>query len=178
MDSNDDFLASLGPLALASRVKRLADTLGQDSARIYQVLGNGFEPRWFPVFAYLYRKGPTSITGLARGLKVSHPGVNKTANELIEARLVAPYRDRNDKRKRVLALTRTGREKHEQLEEAWQSIADALQSTLEEQADGLAFLELLGGLEDSLARASFLDRFMATRARDREPASPVSAAGH
>ena len=41
---------------------------------------------------------------------------------MIEARVVAPYRDRNDKRKRVLALTRLGREKHEQMEPVWRDI--------------------------------------------------------
>ena len=61
-----DILDELGALALGSRLKRLSDALFQDGARIYQAAGQGFEPRWFPVFVYLYRKGPTSITELAQ----------------------------------------------------------------------------------------------------------------
>lgn len=128
----DDLLEELGALALGSRLKRLSDALMQDGGRIYDEVHPGFEPRWFPVFSYLYKKGPTSITGLARGLGVSHPGINKVGNELIEARLVAPYRDRNDKRKRVLALTSTGRDRYQVLEPAWRDIRQALQSAVDE----------------------------------------------
>jgi hypothetical protein len=58
----DDLLTELGALALGSRLKRLADSLMQDGVRIYETVGSEFEPRWFPVFTYLYRRGPTSIT--------------------------------------------------------------------------------------------------------------------
>ena len=122
-----DVMEELGALALGSRLKRLSDSLMQDGVRIYQAAGMGFEPRWFPVFVYLYRKGPTSITELAKGLGVSHPGINKIANEMIDARLAAPYKDRNDKRKRVLALTSVGREKYQAMEPVWRDIRQALQ---------------------------------------------------
>lgn len=150
----------LGALALASRLKRLADTLMQDGVRVYQSAQAGFEPRWFPVFTYLYHRGPTSITELARGLGVSHPGINKIANELIDAKLVQPYRDRKDKRKRVLALTSLGRDKHAQLEPVWRNIQQALQSAIDEIDSGSgAFLQSLTGLEQSLERADFYTRF-------------------
>ena len=153
----DDMLEELGALALASRFKRLADGLMQDGVKIYQSLGVGFEPRWFPVFIYLYRRGPTSITGLAKGLGVSHPGINKIANELIEARLVAPYKDRNDKRKRVLALTSLGRDKQSELEPVWRRIRQTLQSAVDES--GGNFLDLLAATEQSFARSGFHDRY-------------------
>ncbi|MEM7016897.1 MAG: bifunctional helix-turn-helix transcriptional regulator/GNAT family N-acetyltransferase, partial [Pseudomonadota bacterium] len=131
--------------------------LMQDGARIYQELGGGFEPRWFSVVMYLHRHGPTSITALAKGLGVSHPGINKIANELIETKLVAPYRDRHDKRKRVLALTSLGREKISQLEPEWRKIRQALQTAIDE--DGGEFLSRLGALEQSFEQKSFYQRF-------------------
>ncbi|MFT7218652.1 MAG: DNA-binding MarR family transcriptional regulator/GNAT superfamily N-acetyltransferase [Candidatus Azotimanducaceae bacterium] len=152
-----DFLAELGALALGSRLKRLSDALMQDGVRVYQSLDAGFEPRWFPVFFYLYRKGPTAITELARGLGVSHPGVNKIGNELIQTKLVAPYRDRSDKRKRVLALTRLGRDKIEALEPAWRDIRRALQSAVDE--GGGDFLSNLSALEKSFRENGFVMRF-------------------
>lgn len=153
-----DLLDEMGALALGSRLKRLSDALMQDGVKIYQQLGMGFEPRWFPVFSYLYRRGPTSITELARGLGVSHPGINKIANELIDARLVMPYRDRKDKRKRVLALTRTGREKYESLAPVWRDIRRSLQCAVEE--GGGEFIANLSALEESFRTKDFFTRFV------------------
>lgn len=152
-----DMMQELGALALGSRLKRLADALMQDGVRVYQSEGVGFEPRWFPVFVYLFRKGPTSITGLARGLGVSHPGINKIANELIGEKFAAPYRDRNDKRKRVLALTSIGRDKYQELEPTWRNIRQALQTAVDE--GGGDFMRQLQALEESLQARDFYDRF-------------------
>lgn len=150
-------MEEMGALALASRLKRLSDSLMQDGVRIYQAADLGFEPRWFPVFAFLFRKGPTSITELARGLGVSHPGINKIANELIAVKLVAPYRDRNDKRKRVLALTSLGRHKYKGLEPTWRGIRQALQSAVDE--GGGDFLQSLSMLESSFGDKDFFHRY-------------------
>ncbi len=162
----DDLLEELGALALSSRLKRLSDALMQAGGRIYDEVHPGFEPRWFPVFSYLYKKGPTSITGLAKGLGVSHPGINKVGNELIEARLVSPYRDRNDKRKRVLALTSTGRERYKVLEPTWRDIRQALQAAVDEC--GGDFIGQLTALEKSFARRDFVSRFRDQHGKDPE----------
>lgn len=162
----DDLLEELGALALGSRLKRLSDALMQDGGRIYDEVFPDFEPRWFPVFSYLYKKGPTSITGLAKGLGVSHPGINKVGNELIEVRLVSPYRDRNDKRKRVLALTSAGRERYKVLEPVWRDIRQALQTAVDEcEGD---FIGQLTALEKSFARRDFVSRFRDQHGKDPE----------
>jgi DNA-binding MarR family transcriptional regulator/GNAT superfamily N-acetyltransferase len=163
----EDLLEELGALALGSRLKRLADALMQDGVRVYQSAEAGFEPRWFPVFMFLYRQGPTSITELARGLGVSHPGINKIANELIDAKLVAPYRDRNDKRKRVLALTSHGRTRQKELEVLWRDIRQSLQSAVDD--GGGDFLGALTRLEKSLDRQSFYQRYEDQQARHTGP---------
>ncbi len=154
----DDGLAELGALALGSRLKRLADCLMQQGSQVYQIAEAGIEPRWFPVYSFLHRHGPTTITGLAQGLGVSHPAINKIANELIEVRLAAPYRDRNDKRKRVLALTTLGREKYRALEPVLFEMRRALQSLVDDAGGNI--LESLTALERSLSEASVVDRFM------------------
>lgn len=165
--ANMDMMSELGALALGSRLKRLSDSLVQDVSRMYESVDAGFEPRWFPVFVYLYRQGPTSITELAKGLGVSHPGINKTANELIEAKLAAPYRDRSDKRKRVLALTSLGREKYQKMEPVWRAVRQAMQSAVDE--GGGEFLQHLAGLETRLQERSFYDRFSDQMRRQSDP---------
>ncbi len=161
-NKDTDFLAGLGALALGSRLKRCADQLMADGQRVYESLSESFQPRWFPVVSYLAERGPTPVTGLARGLGVSHPGINKVVNELIEARLVASYRDRNDKRKRVIALTGEGREKVAALQTTWKQVRQALQGLADE--GGGDFLQSLEFLEQSLARRGFYDRFQEQRA--------------
>lgn len=156
-----DLLEEIGVLGLASRLKRLSDALMQDGVRVYQTAGAGFEPRWFPVFLFLYHRGPTAITEIARGVGVSHPAVNKVANELIAARLVAPYRDRKDKRKRVLALTSAGRDKAGALEPVWSRIETVLQEIVDEA--GGNFPGALQGFERSLQRCGLHDRFAGQR---------------
>ena len=154
----EDGLAELGALALGSRLKRLADCLMQQGSQVYQIAEAGIEPRWFPVYSFLHRHGPTTITGLAQGLGVSHPAINKIANELIEVRLAAPYRDRNDKRKRVLALTTLGREKYRALEPVLFEMRRALQSLVDDAGGNI--LESLTALERSLSEAS--DRLLSS----------------
>lgn len=162
----EDFLEELGALALGGRLKRLADALMQDGSRIYEQVHPGFQARWFAVFSYLYKKGPTSITGLAKGLGVSHPGINKIADELIKVRLVAPYRDRNDKRKRVLALTSYGRQKYQLLEPTLRDIRQALQAAVDES--GGDFIEQLTTLEKSFGRRDFASRFRDQQDKEAE----------
>ena len=161
----EDFLEELGALALGGRLKRLSDALMQDGGRIYEQVHPGFQSRWVAVFTYLYKKGPTSITALAKGLGVSHPGINKIANELIEVRLIATYRDRNDKRKRVLALTSSGRKKYKVLEPTFRDIRQALQSAIDEP--GVEFMAQLTALEKSFGRRDFASRF-----RDQQDKGP------
>ena len=152
-----DGLTELGALSLGNRLKRISDSLLYQGSRVYQIAGANFEPRWFPAYSYLYRHGPTAITELAKGLGVSHPGINKIGNELIEARLVAPYRDRNDKRKRLLALTTIGRDRYQNLEPIWREIRQSLQSLLDDA--GGDFLKSLTALESSFATEDFVERF-------------------
>ena len=57
----------------------------------------------------LYRGGPASIVALSEQLKISHPAVVQIARNLMAAEYVADYRDRRDKRRRLLALTNSGR---------------------------------------------------------------------
>lgn len=160
-----DVLRELGALALGSRLKRLSDRLMQDGIRIYRETGVAFEPRWFPVFYYLSRVGPSAVMDIAKGLGITHPSVNQVAKEMIAANLVAPYKDTKDKRKRVLALTRYGKAQLPELELIWRDIAAALAELLEEtQVDFLGYMETIErGLDNRDFRSRFLDR--------REPAS-------
>ncbi|MFT7689266.1 MAG: DNA-binding MarR family transcriptional regulator/GNAT superfamily N-acetyltransferase, partial [Candidatus Azotimanducaceae bacterium] len=119
--------------------------------------GVDFEPKWFPVYYYLSERGPSSVTEVARGLGITHPSVNQVAREMIKCSLVGAYKDTKDKRKRVLALTKLGKEKRADLDIIWRDVRGSLQELLDEtQVDFLGYVETL---ERSLDKNSFLSRF-------------------
>lgn len=154
-----DLLAELGALALASRFKRLVDRLVQDGIRVYRDAGVAFEPRWFPVYYYLSHVGPSGVTDIARGLGVSHPAVNQVAREMARAGLVATYKDVSDKRRRVLALTRAGKQMLPTLEGVWRDVRAALQEIV--NAGGDDFLDRVAAIERALDSEGFHARFLA-----------------
>jgi DNA-binding MarR family transcriptional regulator/GNAT superfamily N-acetyltransferase len=117
-----------------------------------------FEPKWFPVFYYLSKRGPSPVTDIGRGLGITHPSVNQIAKEMMQAGLVAAYKDTKDKRKRVLALTALAKQHQSELQNVWKDVSGALQELLDEtQVDFLGYVETI---ERALDKKSFHERFM------------------
>lgn len=117
-----DVVEELGPLAFASRLKRLHERLAKDAGRVYSDLGFRFHPRWFLSVYSLHVHGPASVTELAARLGLSHAAINQTASELIRAGWLAEARHRGDVRKRILRLTRQGKTGAKRLEAVWEDI--------------------------------------------------------
>ncbi len=155
-----DILRNIGSLALGSRFRRLSDQLMQDGILIYRECGVNFEPRWFPVYYYLSEQGPSAVTDVARGLGVTHPSVNQIAKEMMADGLIASYKDRMDKRKRVLALTSAGKAKIQELKPVWDSIEEVLQALIDETDKH--FLVHIQAMETALSERGFKQRFFAT----------------
>jgi|APSaa5957512535_1039671.scaffolds.fasta_scaffold107845_1 DNA-binding MarR family transcriptional regulator/GNAT superfamily N-acetyltransferase len=163
-----DLLQSVGSLGLGSRLKRLSDQLMQDGILVYRDSGVDFEPRWFPVFLYLKETGPSAVMDIARGIGVTHPTISQVSKEMINAGLVAAYKDTKDKRKRVLALTMDGKAKAKGLESVWLEIGESLQEVIDEAA--VDFLENIQSIEHALERKSFHKRF---QERHRKPVHSI-----
>ena len=160
-----DFIAELAELALANRLKRVSDRLMQDGIRVYKDAGVEFEPRWFPLYYYLFVKGPTGVMDIAKGLGISHPAVNQVAKEMMAADLLAAYKDRKDKRKRLLAMTRKGKEMFPQMQIIWNDIRTALEEIVDERHTH--FLETLTTVERQMDSKSFHERFLEVQ-KDRK----------
>ncbi|MBD3648226.1 MAG: winged helix-turn-helix transcriptional regulator [Pseudomonadales bacterium] len=141
-----NILDQAGLAGLASRLRQLSDRLMSESGRIYRRAGVAFEPRWFPVFYYLSRTGPSSVTEIARGLAITHPRVHQIAVELIDANLVAAYKDSRDRRRRVLALTSFGKSQLPALEEVWRQIDEVFNTMVDPALP--AMLEPVAGKYD------------------------------
>jgi len=165
-----DLMKDLGSLGLGSRLKRLSDKIMQDGIRVYRESGVDFEPRWFPLYQYLDRFGPSPVMDIARGLGISHPAVNQVAGQMVQARLIATYRDARDKRRRLLALTSEGRALKPVLTSLWSSISVAVNGVLDESQ--VAFLQDLDAIEMALDRQGLYARLQLTDAVTADHARP------
>lgn len=160
-----DLIRQLGPLALASRFRRLADWLYKDGPRIYRERSADFEPRWFPLFYLLKESGPVSVTAAASALGYTHPAINQIAGEMAVRGFLESIKDKKDERKRLLRLTRKGKAAVTRLEPVWADI-EAAGGELVTEA-GTDFLAALGRLEDALNETGVYERVI-RRVKRRE----------
>jgi len=151
-----DLVKQLGPLALASRLKRLSERLLKDGAAIYKSQGIDFQPRWFPVLYLLNQKSPMIVTAVANSLGMTHPSVNQIASAMTKAGLLKSFRDKNDERRRLLALTSKGKKMAADLKPVWQDFNDAAAELLENA--GREPLDIIDRIEQELDRQSMFDR--------------------
>lgn len=154
-----DLLHDLGELALASRLRRLADRLQQDVTAVYADLGIPFEARWFATLQALRRRSPQSVTGLARELGLTHPAVTQIARALAARGLVAAARDARDERRRLLRLTPAGRALIRRLDPVWEQVRLANRELL--AASGGDLLATLARVEAELGRRDMRERVLA-----------------
>jgi len=165
-----DLMKELGSLGLGNRLKRLSDKIMQDGIRVYRESGVDFEPRWFPLYQYLDRFGPSPVMDIARGLGITHPAVNQVAGQMVQARLIATYRDARDKRRRLLALTREGRALKPVLTSLWSSISVAVNGVLDESQ--VAFLKDLEAIEAAVDRQGLYARLQLAGAMTADQMRP------
>jgi DNA-binding MarR family transcriptional regulator len=113
-----------------------------------------------------------SITGAAESLGYSHPAINKLAAQMGRRGLVVSSKDRKDRRRRLLRLTKKGRDTAVLLKPVWEEIRGVLREMLEASDHNL-----LLAVEDF---EQLLDqRDLYTRIFDRlKPQSPGKTSGN
>jgi DNA-binding MarR family transcriptional regulator len=159
------FLADEGVLALGSRFKVLSDRLYDAVDRVYSAHGSIMQARWFPVLKLLADRGPMTIGDLAREIGQTHPAVSQLAGKLVGAGLVRTRGDRDDRRRRWLALTARGESEIANLRTAWRAIGDTMSSLVD--ADFLARIDLLERMLDERPLHERLLEGVAAEARRR-----------
>lgn len=151
-----DYLDQLGSLAIGSRLKRLSERFNQEVAIIYKQQGIDFEPRWFPVFHYL-SLGEAAIMDIAKAIEVTHPAVNQTASELLSARLIEQVTDPNDKRRRLLSLSKKGKKLFNDTQPSWRALRVSINESIEDSGQNL--LTAISELERALDCKNLPERF-------------------
>lgn len=153
---SNDLIRELGPLAFASRLRRLSERLMQDVSSLYADHGSDFEPRWFPV-AYLLRQRTTmSITEISGSIGYSHPAVVQIAAAMERRGLVKSRSDAGDGRRRLLSLTARGKSTLEKITPIWDAVRASTQDII--SGSGHDVLGVLDALERELDKQGLLPR--------------------
>jgi DNA-binding MarR family transcriptional regulator len=163
----NDLIQHLGPLAFASRLKRLAEQLQRDVSRVYEQLDMDVEARWFPVLFLLSENKRLAVTEIADRLGMTHPSVNQIAGAMSRHGLLASSKDRNDERRRLLSLSAKGRRTVEKLQPVWKAVSDETGALLNESRCDI--LDEISRLESSLAAHSMFDRIAGSLGIEKNP---------
>jgi len=155
MDKNDYF-DDLGEVALGSRLKRLSDRVMHDAAQTYKYLGYELQPKWFTLMCLLSDKKEVSINQAAQFLGLTQPFISQISKEMFKNNLVKFKADPNDARRKIMLLTKLGRNKFKKMSKVRNSIRKAAQSICEETEQN--FYNALIQFEKALAKKSLYKR--------------------
>jgi DNA-binding MarR family transcriptional regulator len=156
MENNPDFMAELGELAIASRLRRLSDLYWQGVTTIYRESGIDFEVKWATVFLLIARRGPVAITEISDQLGITHPAVIQIVNELVQHELITSEKSDTDSRKRILTLSPPGQAMIPKMQPAWDAFMAVSRQIFQEQTHNL--LLALQETEEKLAEKPFANR--------------------
>ncbi|MBW1294989.1 bifunctional helix-turn-helix transcriptional regulator/GNAT family N-acetyltransferase [Aquimarina litoralis] len=122
-----DVLNDLGYLAGASRFRRISEKLQQDGDKIYADAKIRFKASWFSVY-YVLAKSDSSqtILEISNQIDFSHITVKNILRELKKEELVSINPNPNDKRSKLVELTKKGKALQKQLEPLWLSFSNTL----------------------------------------------------
>lgn len=148
MSDETDLIKHLGELALATRLKRLGESLQADVAKLYAARQIDFEPRWFTMLYALYHRPGMSIVEISDFLKLTHPAIIQFSQQMTKAGLLKVLKDKDDARRKLLYLTATGKKTFEKIEPVLSVIENANRRFLAET--GTDVLELIEKMEQLL----------------------------
>jgi DNA-binding MarR family transcriptional regulator len=150
-----DVISDMGPVFLGSRLKRLAERLQADAARIVNEAGLPVQPAHMPLLVALDRQ-PMTIGQLVEAVGTSQPGITRGIGQLVDMGLVQSERG-EDQRRRLISLTAKGhaamaRAKHLAMPRI-RAAVESIFATL-----GSDFLGEVANVEAALEERSLYDR--------------------
>jgi DNA-binding MarR family transcriptional regulator/GNAT superfamily N-acetyltransferase len=151
-----DLIRELGPLAFASRLRRLSERLMQDVSNVYADFDSEFEARWFPVVYLLTQRPVLAITEISGILGYTHPAVVQIASAMERRGLIKSRSDAGDGRRRLLSLTSRGKQTVKRISPVWDAVRRSTQDIID--GSGHDVLAVLGAVEHELDRQELLPR--------------------
>jgi DNA-binding MarR family transcriptional regulator/GNAT superfamily N-acetyltransferase len=153
-----DYLNSIGKMAIGSRVRLLGEKISAEAQEIYRAYETELQPKWFPVFYALTKGHGESGTAIAELIGHSHASVSKIVAEMVKAGIITEKRDKTDKRRTLLQLTKKGSEIAERIESQYVDVTAAIEELSKQATHNL--WEALGEWDYLLNQESLKDRVL------------------
>ena len=161
----NDFFNQVGQMAIGSRIRLLADRFNDDAGKIYKAYGTELQPKWFPVFFVLSRHTNQTASFIAEEIKHSHVSVSKILAEMMGAGLITEKIDKNDGRRKLISLSKTGKEISEKIETQYADVTSAVRQINAEANHNL--WSAIGDWENLLSEKSLAQRVLEIK-KERE----------
>ncbi|MGH7693440.1 MAG: S41 family peptidase [Gemmatimonadaceae bacterium] len=174
-----DYVRQLGALVLDHRFRRLTESFLRAGEECYATLDLSFRARWASTYLLLEESGPLGITEIADALKLTHPAVIAITDEMRDAGILSSARDREDARRRAVALTTKGRNLSKKLHELWAAMAQTQRRRFADA--GCDIVAVLDAVDESLVSqplvADILSRVRGAGPRKKKRAAVTVAFG-
>lgn len=115
----------------------LSEIITEDSAKIYNLYGIDFQPKWFPVYYALANGNNNTITSIAKEIGHSHPSVSKIIGEMVKAGLVIEKADSSDGRRNLVCLSEKGNDVTLKIQDQYTDINSAVEEILQQSTHNL-----------------------------------------
>jgi len=144
------FYKRTGELIFGTRLKRLSDRFLLDVTKTYKSLSIPFETSWFPLFYLLNENESMSVTEIAKELEITHSAVSQLVTTVEKKGYITFFSDENDKRKRMIKFTESGRDLMKTIRPVWEAIQRAMYDILCEKDHSAGLFAALDEVEDCL----------------------------
>ena len=151
-----DVFSKLGPLIIASRMKRMSDYIMRAGEEFYRSNGIEFEPKWFPLYYLLSQEKALGIMDIAQKLNISHPAVIQLGKELEKNGWVISTKSKEDARKRLLKLSKKGQNLLPKLQLIWDDIREVNRQAVDSQPTNV--LQALAEMEAYFEQKPYTER--------------------
>lgn len=148
-----DALRGYGELGLGSRLKRVSEYMMKESQLVYNHFNIDFDPYLFPIYKIISNKKGVTNSEIQNSLQFSQPAITQSINKLNDKGLIIYKNDKLDKRKKIIFLSKKGKETLTKLKPVWKSIDEVIKDYTLETSSSL--IEHLNILENKLNTKSF-----------------------
>lgn len=154
-----DLITKLGFLSGGARLRRIYEKLQMSGDRIYADSGLEFRSSWFPVYYTLTSApAPLTVMEITDQIAFSHITVNNILKELLAKKLVKIEPNPDDRRSKLVSLTKKGEALRDKLTPIWERIADAIHDVFTTAHPEI--IAILESIDEQLDEKSLYSRVM------------------
>lgn len=130
-------IEDMGALFLGTRLKRLSDSMYDEVDKVYIAQDINLKSRWTAVLFLLHENGDSGITQLAESMGLTHPAISQMSRKLLDIGYIENKPDKNDERRRLLGLTKSGHQLIERIIPIWEHFRVCLEERVAASQDNL-----------------------------------------